>query len=159
MVSGGGRGTPGLAIDRCISNFFLDAKLKNKACGKSPAVMKHKDTISDEDKQQLGNFVLCLQKASAWFVLFQIGTDGALCFFNWDHGDFCKFSWKICFEPGLDSLYDLIYWICRKAGTLYVYKAVQNSMIYMRWQKPTWMWGLALSRGRMVRESIVVPSF
>ena len=30
---------------------------------------------------------------------------------------------------------DLIYWICRKAGTLY--KAVQNSMLYMRWQKVT----------------------
>ena len=32
-------------------------------------------------------------------------------------------------------------------------------MLYMRWQKVTWMWGHALSRGRMVRESIVVPSF
>ena len=52
--------------------------------------------------------------------------------------------------------FDLIYWICRKAGTLY--KTVQNSMLYMRWQKVTWMWGRALSRGRMVRESIVVPS-
>ena len=35
----------------------------NKAYGKSLAATEHKDTISDEDKQRLGNFVLCLRNA------------------------------------------------------------------------------------------------
>ena len=40
---------------------------------------------------------------------------------------------QICRLPQRMIWFDLIYWICRKAGTLY--KTVQNSMLYMRWQK------------------------
>ena len=42
---------------------MLDAISNNKAYGKSLAATEHKDTISDEDKQRLGNFVLCLRNA------------------------------------------------------------------------------------------------
>ena len=63
----------------------------------------------------------------------------------------CLIAYLIWFD------FDLIYWIFRKARTWN--KAVQNSMLYMRWQKVTWIWGRALSTGRMVRKIIVVPAF
>ena len=93
-----------------ISNLLLDAISNNKAYGKSLAATEHKDTISDEDKQQLGNFVLCLRNARFDIVCFGSMAEEAqveLCVvFNWHQGDFCKFSWKTCFEPVLASLCD-----------------------------------------------------
>ena len=71
-----------------VSNLLLDAISNNKAYGKSLAATEHKDTISDEDKQRLGNFVLCLNNARFDIVncLFWIhgrrGTGGALCCFQ-----------------------------------------------------------------------------
>ena len=46
-----------------VSNLLLDAISNNKAYGKSLAATEHKDTISDEDEQRLGYFVLCLRNA------------------------------------------------------------------------------------------------
>ena len=93
-----------------VSNLLLHAISSNKAYGKSLAATEHKDTISDEDKQRLGNFVLCLRNARFDIVCFGSMAKEAqveLCVvFNWHQGDFCKFSWKTCFEPVLASLCD-----------------------------------------------------
>ena len=83
-----------------VSNLLLDAMSNNKAYGKSLAATEHKDTISDEDKQRLGNFVLCLRNARFDIVCFGSMAEEAqveLCaVFNWHQGEFCKFSWKTC---------------------------------------------------------------
>ena len=68
-----------------VSNLLLDAISNNKAYGKSLAATEHKDTISDEDKQRLGNFALCLRNARFDIVCFGSmaeDTGGALCCFQ-----------------------------------------------------------------------------
>ena len=86
-----------------VSNLLLDAISNNKAYGKSLAATEHKDTILGEDKQILGNFVLCLRNARFDIVCFGSMAEEAqveLCVvFNcyWHQGDFCKFSWKNMF--------------------------------------------------------------
>ena len=49
---------------------MFDAISNNKTYGKSLAATEHKDTISDEDKQWLGNLVLCLRNARFAVVCF-----------------------------------------------------------------------------------------
>ena len=70
-----------------VSNLLLDAISNNKAYGKLLAATEHKDTISDEDKQRLGNFVLCLRNARFDRVCFGSMAEEAqveLCVvFNW----------------------------------------------------------------------------
>ena len=124
-----------------VSNLLLDATSNNKAYGKSLAPTEHKDTISDEDKQRLGNFVLCLRNARFDRVCFGSMAEEAqveLCVvFNWHQGDFCKFSWKTYFEPVLASCVmninevcmDWFYGIYKPANQ--IYGDLQTSRISM----------------------------
>ena len=63
-------------MDIKVRNLLLDAIWNIKACGTSlqMAATEHKDTILDEDKQRLGNFVSCLQNGRCDIVTVCFGS-------------------------------------------------------------------------------------